>query len=131
MMVRTICFATLGPGSIGPHRNNLFSRFEKSGDSFPDRAVRLCRRALQFFCQLAFAMKEAHMAPEREAKIRERAYEIWMAEGCPDGREHEHWEQATRDVDAPDAETAPASANDLPDAETAETRSRKQTRRAA
>ena len=33
-----------------------------------------------------------------ETWIRERAYSIWEMEGRPEGRERQHWEQATRDV---------------------------------
>ena len=28
--------------------------------------------------------------PERENRIRERAYHLWQADGCPDGREQEY-----------------------------------------
>jgi hypothetical protein len=34
-----------------------------------------------------------------EARIRERAYKIWMEEGQPEGREQEHWERAVREID--------------------------------
>jgi len=39
-------------------------------------------------------MQMAHV----ETWIRERAYSIWEMEGRPEGRERQHWEQATRDV---------------------------------
>jgi hypothetical protein len=32
--------------------------------------------------------------PEREARIRERAYFLWEADGCPEGRAEEFWERA-------------------------------------
>ena len=32
--------------------------------------------------------------PEHENRIRERAYYFWEADGRPEGREQEHWEQA-------------------------------------
>jgi hypothetical protein len=38
-----------------------------------------------------------HMA-QVETWIRERAYSIWELEGRPQGRERQHWEQATREV---------------------------------
>ena len=38
--------------------------------------------------------------PDREEKIRERAHQIWEQEGRPDGLEQEHWERASREVDA-------------------------------
>jgi hypothetical protein len=30
-----------------------------------------------------------------EQRIRERAYRIWLEEGCPEGREKDHWDMAT------------------------------------
>lgn len=36
---------------------------------------------------------------ENEEKIRQRAYEIWEREGRPEGRGHEHWSQARREID--------------------------------
>jgi hypothetical protein len=44
-----------------------------------------------------------HTHVERENKIRERAYWIWLGEGLPDGREHDHWRPAESEVDADDA----------------------------
>jgi Protein of unknown function (DUF2934) len=32
--------------------------------------------------------------PARENRIRERAYHLWEADGRPEGREQEYWEQA-------------------------------------
>jgi hypothetical protein len=37
---------------------------------------------------------------EREDLIRVRAYDIWVAEGCPEGRERDHWERAASEIDA-------------------------------
>jgi Protein of unknown function (DUF2934) len=37
---------------------------------------------------------------EQEA-IARRAYEIWEAEGRPDGRDREHWEAASRELGSP------------------------------
>lgn len=34
------------------------------------------------------------MASEHERRIQQRAYELWQAEGQPDGREAHHWSQA-------------------------------------
>lgn len=31
---------------------------------------------------------------DREEKIRAKAYEIWVAEGCPDGCAEQHWATA-------------------------------------
>lgn len=30
-----------------------------------------------------------------EERIRERAYRIWLEEGCPDGRADDHWDKAS------------------------------------
>ena len=32
--------------------------------------------------------------PELEARIREKAYQLWEADGCPEGRADEFWERA-------------------------------------
>jgi hypothetical protein len=34
------------------------------------------------------------MTPEREARIRERAYYLWEEDGRPEGRDTEFWERA-------------------------------------
>lgn len=38
--------------------------------------------------------------PEGEIveQIRQRAHEIWEEEGCPDGRQAEHWKRAEREL---------------------------------
>jgi hypothetical protein len=33
--------------------------------------------------------------PAREKRIRERAYHLWEADGCPHGRADEYWERAS------------------------------------
>jgi hypothetical protein len=43
---------------------------------------------------------------EKEQRIRERAYQIWLDEGQPEGHDKEHWQQAeiqvsTEAVDQP------------------------------
>jgi hypothetical protein len=48
---------------------------------------------------------------ELEERVRHLAYAIWELEGHPDGRAHEHWEQALRQLDcAADIAAAPAQA---------------------
>jgi len=44
------------------------------------------------------------MALDREARIRARAHEIWEQEGRPAGEAKRHWDQATREIDAAEAE---------------------------
>ena len=39
------------------------------------------------------------MSTISEDEIRERAHKIWMEEGCPHGRDLEHWEQARRELE--------------------------------
>lgn len=38
-------------------------------------------------------------SPEHLQRIRERAYHLWEADGCPEGRDAEYWERA-RELDA-------------------------------
>jgi hypothetical protein len=35
------------------------------------------------------------VSEDHTQKIREKAYEIWVLEGCPEGRELSHWDTAT------------------------------------
>jgi len=42
------------------------------------------------------------MSDDREARIRERAYHLWIERGRPEGREQEHWEEARRSVEQDD-----------------------------
>ena len=48
------------------------------------------------------------MADDREARIRERAYDLWVSEGRPDGRDVDHWLRAEQEIDG-QATPAPAS----------------------
>ncbi|UIP32925.1 DUF2934 domain-containing protein [Stutzerimonas kunmingensis] len=34
-----------------------------------------------------------------DERIRQRAYEIWQAEGQPEGKESEHWQQAREEIE--------------------------------
>ncbi len=54
--------------------------------------------------------KSSHLIPgleelekELDERVRKRAYEIWMEEGQPQGRELDHWFRAKQEV-TPDAE---------------------------
>lgn len=49
---------------------------------------------------------EMETAMDREKRIRDRAYQIWQEEGCPDGKAGEHWEQARRMIE--NEESSPA-----------------------
>ena len=46
------------------------------------------------------------MSTITEEQIRERAHRIWMEEGCPHGRDVEHWEMAKRELQAEDGGVA-------------------------
>ena len=48
------------------------------------------------------------MSGNRDEAIRARAYEIWEAEGFPAGRDQQHWEQATREIEQAQVEAAEA-----------------------
>jgi hypothetical protein len=45
-----------------------------------------------------------------DQRIRERAYRIWLEEGCPEGREKDHWDMATELVPIEDGQTGDAKA---------------------
>ena len=35
-----------------------------------------------------------------QARIQQRAYELWERDGRPEGRDHAHWQQAEREIGA-------------------------------
>jgi hypothetical protein len=41
-----------------------------------------------------------------ERRIRDRAYSIWKEEGCPEGRDVEHWLRAAQEVAAEEGKNA-------------------------
>jgi Protein of unknown function (DUF2934) len=46
--------------------------------------------------------------PDRQNRISDRAYQIWLNAGCPDGKADEHWYEAEREEgDDTDVEVAP------------------------
>jgi hypothetical protein len=45
------------------------------------------------------------MATDRQERIRHRAHEIWERQGRPHGSDQQHWDEATREIDAEDAAT--------------------------
>jgi Protein of unknown function (DUF2934) len=47
---------------------------------------------------------------EKEQRIRERAYYIWLAEGQPEGRAEKHWESAKAESAAEDRRDGKAKA---------------------
>lgn len=50
------------------------------------------------------------MDSDKEARIRERAYEIWVREGRPHGRDAEHWQAAAAEIAAESNAMTDASA---------------------
>ena len=51
------------------------------------------------------------MQSDRHQRISERAYHIWLVEGCVHGRDHEHWHRAEREIAEEEARVASALAN--------------------
>ena len=43
---------------------------------------------------------------EKELRIRARAYQIWLEEGRPDGRENDHWRRAEAQINTEGTEQA-------------------------
>ena len=64
-----------------------------------------------------------------EQRIRERAYEIWSAEGRADGRANEHWLAAEREVLG--SEVGRAAAQEAAIVRKSPSRARRGSRRAA
>lgn len=76
------------------------------------------------------------MESDKEARIRERAYEIWVSEGRPHGRDAEHWQKAEAEIAgegdavadraaAGSKPSAPPAAPSTPSSSTAPLRSRR------
>lgn len=68
---------------------------------------------------------------DRERAIRQRAHEIWLAQGEPEGRDAEHWEQAERELAAGggNGETVDAAMPQAVSNETADAKLRKKSGR--
>lgn len=55
---------------------------------------------------------------QNEEKIRQRAYEIWMEKGQPEGEHQEHWAQACTEKDGKkddEPDKAPGNTEQVPD----------------
>jgi hypothetical protein len=48
------------------------------------------------------------MLDAREERIKAKAHELWEADGKPEGRDREHWEQAVKLVDEEERQAARA-----------------------
>ena len=44
------------------------------------------------------------MENDRETRIRQRAYQLWLDGGSPEGKQEDHWAQAEREIDNGDPE---------------------------
>ncbi len=44
------------------------------------------------------AASNLHVVPSTDEQVRRRAYEIYEAQGRPEGRHEEHWRQAEKEV---------------------------------
>jgi hypothetical protein len=51
--------------------------------------------------------------PDRQNRISDRAYQIWLNAGCPDGKADEHWYGAERE-EGDDTEVEVASKDSFP-----------------
>jgi hypothetical protein len=60
--------------------------------------------------------RERTMASEKEERIRAKAHEIWLSEGCPEGSETRHWEMAAAVIEAEDAPPVEVAAEVAPEA---------------
>jgi hypothetical protein len=92
--------------------NDAQRRFVVSGQV--DEKAREAERALDGpehgALEAAEAVGKSHAAEEDpqvakgpnpradEDRVRARAYEIWEGEGCPHGRDRDHWRQAEREM---------------------------------
>jgi hypothetical protein len=52
-----------------------------------------------------------------ERRIRERAHRIWEEEGCPEGREQDHWDQAKLIISLEDGQASMLKPVELPQPE--------------
>ena len=57
---------------------------------------------------------------DREQRIRDRAYEIWLGEGQPEGRAVEHWSRAALELGYGDAPPSGSKAIPRPSDESTE-----------
>ena len=68
------------------------------------------------------SMEANRMGTEFLKRVRERAYQLWEAEGCQHGHDMEHWLRAAAQITAEqETETGQISIQSLPNAPRAET----------
>jgi len=59
--------------------------------------------AIKAISELSEELEMTAAELERHLRIRARAHEIWLQQGCPAGRDVEHWVTAEREIDGPAA----------------------------
>ena len=57
------------------------------------------------------------MTQQQDDLIRDRAYAIWQAEGCPEGRREQHWIQAAAEIARAREEAGSSGVDPVPVAE--------------
>ena len=45
--------------------------------------------------------RQSFVAKQDDVSVEQRAYEIWVEEGCPEGRALEHWLRAEQEISSP------------------------------
>ena len=55
--------------------------------------------AAKAICELSSELEMTAAELERHHRIRERAHEMWVERGCPEGRDVDHWVAAEQEVE--------------------------------
>ena len=66
-------------------------------------------RAVQALCDLAGEFEMTATALDERQLVRERAHEIWVEQGRPEGRHLEHWVAAERELAVKGQRAKPAA----------------------
>lgn len=80
-------------------------------DVHPDAASVIVVRCPNVVTELSMSESSQENIRDCEHRIRERAYHLWEADGCPEGRAQEYWERAQASINNEDSEEpAPSEA---------------------
>lgn len=63
----------------------------------------LCRLSIQLALLCAAFSWEGLLQDSLRDRVRERAHAIWIAQGCPNGLDQDHWAQAEAEIAELDA----------------------------
>jgi transcription initiation factor TFIIIB Brf1 subunit/transcription initiation factor TFIIB len=55
--------------------------------------------AVKAICELAGELEMTAAELERHHHVRERAHQIWLEQGCPGGRDLDHWVAAEHEME--------------------------------